>query len=217
MAYNTIIFDLDGTLLNTIEDLTDSLNYALNKKGFSSYQIEEVKHFVGSGVKVMVEKALKNNQEAFPEVYQTFLAHYSKNNCNKTRLYDGVLSTIKKLSQMKIKMAIVSNKYQQAVLDICQPLLGKYIKVMIGEQPNLKKKPDSDMVLYAIKLLHSSQDQCAYLGDSEIDFLTAQNAHLDFIGAAWGFRGRKFLEDLGSQFVIDEFSDLLKLVETQNF
>ena len=189
MKYDTFIFDLDGTLLNTIDDLTDSLNYALKKNNLNEYKVDEVKYFVGSGIKVMIERALKENIKDFDAVYHDFLTHYKKNNANKTRLYPGVLETVRILKQKGIKMAIVSNKYQQGVLDICIPLLGKYIDVMVGEQDGLDKKPSADMVNYAIQKLNASKNSIAYVGDSDIDYLTSKNAKLDFIGAAWGFRG----------------------------
>lgn len=213
MKYDTFIFDLDGTLLNTIDDLTDSLNYALKKNNLNEYKVDEVKYFVGSGIKVMIERALKENIKDFDAVYHDFLTHYKKNNANKTRLYSGVLETVRILKQKGIKMAIVSNKYQQGVLDICIPLLGKYIDVMVGEQDGLDKKPSADMVNYAIQKLNASKNSIAYVGDSDIDYLTSKNAKLDFIGAAWGFRGRPFLEELKATYVIDKFTDLLQMIE----
>lgn len=213
MNYDTLIFDLDGTLLNTLDDLTDSLNYALSKSNLPTYTTDEVKYFVGSGITVMIERALKKNTDYFDTVYNNFLEHYSKNNTNKTSLYPGVLETVKKLHTMGVKMAIVSNKYQQGVIDICEPLLGKYISVMVGEQPGLNKKPSSDMVNFAMKKLNADPFNTAYVGDSDIDYLTAKNSKLDFIGAAWGFRGRKILENLKSTFVIDKFEDILTIVD----
>lgn len=213
MKYQTLIFDLDGTLLNTIEDLADSLNFALSKYNLKTYTVEEVKYLVGSGIKVMVERALKDNMSYFEVVFNTFKAHYSTNNQNKTRLYDGVYETIETLSKMNIKMAIVSNKYQQGVIDICQPLLGKYIDVMVGEQPGLNKKPSSDMVMYALNKLDASTSTCAYVGDSDVDFQTAKNANLDFIGCAYGFRGRKFLEDIKAKYVIDNFNEIINIIK----
>lgn len=213
MKYNTLIFDLDGTLLNTIEDLTDSLNYALEQNNLPTYTVDNVKFFVGSGIKIMIERALKNNMVKFESVYNDFLAHYSKNNTNKTALYPGVLETIKKLKTMNVKMAIVSNKYQQGVIDICKPLLGEYIDVMVGEQPGLSKKPNADMVNYALEKLQVDKETAAYVGDSDIDYLTAKNSALDFIGAAWGFRGRVFLENLKSKYVANSFEDILDIIQ----
>ena len=213
MKYDTLIFDLDGTLLNTIDDLTDSLNYALTKNNLNTYTTDEVKYFVGSGIKVMVERALKDNINLFVKVFDDFKLHYSTNNTNKTSLYSGVYETVKKLHSMNIKMAIVSNKYHQGVLDICKPLLGEFIDVMVGEQVGLEKKPSSDMVDYAMKQLNANKSTTAYVGDSDIDYLTAKNSNLDLIGCAYGFRGRKFLEDLNSTYVIDKFEEILDIIK----
>lgn len=213
MKYETLIFDLDGTLLNTIDDLADSLNFALSKNNLKTYTVEEVKYLVGSGIKVLVERAIKDNTEYFDKVFNDFKAHYSINNQNKTALYDGVYETIKTLHSMNIKMAIVSNKYHQGVLDICKPLFGEYINVMVGEQDGLNKKPSSDMVYLAMKELNANPETTAYVGDSDIDYLTAVNSNLDLIGCAYGFRGRKFLEDLKSTYVIDNFKEILDIIK----
>lgn len=213
MKYETLIFDLDGTLLNTIEDLTDSLNYALEKNNLNTYTSDEVKFFVGSGVKVMVERALKNNPKYVDKVYEAFLEHYKTNNANKTALYEGVLETIEKLSKLDVKMAIVSNKYQKGVEDICIPLLGKYISVMIGEQDGLNKKPANDMVYLAMQKLGVGFEKTAYVGDSDVDVLTAKNSNLNFIGCAYGFRGRTFLEEHSNGIIIDKFEDILEVIK----
>lgn len=213
MKYNTLIFDLDGTLLNTIDDLADSLNYALNKNGLKMYSVEDVKFFVGSGVKVMVERALKDNMEFFDSVFNDFMAHYKTNSSNKTGLYDGVKETIKQLSLQGVKMAIVSNKFQKGVEDICKPVLGEYISVMIGEQEGYDKKPSPDMVNLAMKMLGVNHSNTAYVGDSDIDVLTAKNSKLDFIGCAYGFRGREFLEQQSDGIIIDKFEEILEIIK----
>ena len=139
MKFKSLIFDLDGTLLNTIDDLADSLNYALEQNNLPTYTVNQVKYFVGSGIKVMIERALVDNMNYFNDVYNIFLEHYNKNSMNKTALYPNVRETIEKLHKLGVKMAIVSNKYQQGVETICVPLLGDIIEVMVGEQPGLDK------------------------------------------------------------------------------
>lgn len=213
MKYTTIIFDLDGTLLNTLDDLADSLNYALTKTGYPTHTYEEVKFFVGSGIKVMIERALPQDVMNFDEVYQTFLSHYEKNKANKTAPYIGVFETLEVLKKMGVRMAIVSNKYQQGVTEICTPLFGKYMDVMIGEQPGYAKKPARDMVDLAIQQLGVNPATAVYVGDSDIDVLTAQNAQLPCIGAAWGFRGEDFLKAQGVKMVANTFSDILKFIQ----
>lgn len=213
MKYTTMIFDLDGTLLNTLDDLADSLNYALEKTGYPTHSYEAVKFFVGSGIKVMIERALPQDAMNFDEVYQTFLFHYEKNKANKTAPYAGVFKTLEVLKKMGVKMAIVSNKYQQGVTEICMPLFGQYMDVMIGEQPGYAKKPSKDMVDLAIQQLGVDPATAVYVGDSDIDVLTAKNAQLPCIGAAWGFRGEEFLKAQGVEMIATTFPDILKFIQ----
>ncbi len=215
IKYDTIIFDLDGTLLNTLDDLMDSLNYALSKHHYPTHTIDEVRFFVGSGIKVMIERALPKDITNFDEVYQTFVAHYEINKTNKTAPYEGAIETIKKLSEMGFKMAIVSNKYQKAVEEICMPLFGEYIHIMIGEQPGIQKKPSKDMVMLAIEKLHSNIENAIYVGDSDIDVQTAKNSNIPCIGACWGFRGEKLLKEYGADFLAKDFSDIKDIVQTK--
>lgn len=212
MKYTTVIFDLDGTLLNTLDDLTDSLNYALEQHQCPTHTIEEVKFFVGSGIKVMIERALSSNSEKLNAVYDTFLKHYEQNKANKTAPYKGSLETIQQLSTMGVKMAIVSNKYQKGVEEICKPLFGNYISVMIGEQPGIQKKPSKDMVMLAVQQLHSSLEETIYVGDSDIDVLTAKNANIPCIGATWGFRGETFLKQYGATYIAKNFADIVEII-----
>lgn len=215
MKYKTVIFDLDGTLLNTLDDLCDSLNYALQEHNYPTHTLDEVKFFVGSGIKVMLERALPQGIDNFEDVYQTFMSHYEKNKTNKTAPYQGSYEAIKKLSEMNIKMAIVSNKYQKGVEEICQPLFGKYIKVMVGEQPGLNKKPSKDMVIYAIEQLDSNLEEAIYVGDSDIDVLTAMNSNIPCIGASWGFRGEKLLKKYGSTYIANTFQDIISIISDE--
>lgn len=212
MKYKTIIFDLDGTLLNTLDDLCDSLNYALKKHNYPTHTLDEVKYFVGSGIRVMLERALPKDVSNFDDVYQTFMQHYEKNKSNKTAPYQGAIDTIQKLSEMNIKMAIVSNKYQKGVEEICQPLFGKYIQIMVGEQPGLNKKPSKDMVLYAIHQLDSTLEDTIYVGDSDIDVLTSKNSEIPCIGAAWGFRGETLLKKYGATYIANKFEDIITII-----
>lgn len=213
MRYKTIIFDLDGTLLNTLDDLRDSLNYALSKFGFPIHSIEEVRFFVGSGIKVMIERALPKDSLDFDKVYSAFIEHYEINKTNKTAPYKGAIDTIKILYQLGCKMAIVSNKYQKAVEEICKPLFGKYINVFIGEQVGYNKKPSKDMVLFAIEKLDSNIEDAIYVGDSDIDVLTAKNSGIPCIGASWGFRGEELLKSYGATYIAKEFKDIIEIIK----
>lgn len=215
MKYKTVIFDLDGTLLNTLDDLCDSLNYALKRYNYPTHTVDEVKYFVGSGIRVMLERALPQGVMQFEDIYQTFMSHYEKNKSNKTAPYQGAIEGIQHLLEMNIKMAIVSNKYQKGVEEICQPLFGEYIHVMVGEQPGLNKKPSKDMVLYAIQQLESNVEEAIYVGDSDIDVLTSKNAQIPCIGASWGFRGETLLKEYGATYIAHTFQDIITIIQRE--
>ena len=213
MKYTTIIFDLDGTLLDTLEDLTDSVNYALKKYNYPTHTIDEVRYMVGSGIKVLIERAIPKGATNFDEVYQAFPDNYKINRTNKTKPYPEVFETLETLKKMNVKMAIVSNKYQDGVTGICKPIFGKYIDVMIGEKPGIAKKPSKDMVMLAIKMLDADINKTIYVGDSDIDIFTANNSGIDCIGASWGFRGEAFLKEMKATYIAKKFSDIIDIVK----
>lgn len=212
--YNTIIFDLDGTLLNTIEDLKDATNYALRKFNYPERTLEEITSFVGNGVAVLIHKALpENDKSKETEVLACFKEYYEIHSMDKTGPYEGIIDLLAELKNRNIKMAIVSNKFQEGVTIICEPLFGKYISVMIGEHEGVNKKPAPDMVYQAMKMLEADPQKTVYIGDSDVDIATAKNSHLDAIGVSWGFRGRKFLEDLNVKQIVDKPTEILNYIE----
>lgn len=206
MSITTIVFDLDGTLLDTLEDLTDSVNYALKTCGYPIRSLEEIKSFVGNGVEVLMSLAVpkdtqRDNCLGCLEIYR---AHYSQNMQNKTRPYPGILNMLQTLSEKGYKLAIVSNKYDSAVKALCKDYYSKYIKIAIGESKGIPKKPAPESVFRAIEELSSSVGESIYVGDSEVDVRTAHNAGLKCIGVTWGFRDRLVLEASGCDFIIDK-------------
>jgi phosphoglycolate phosphatase len=213
----TLVFDLDGTLLNTIEDLMISTNYALEKYHYPVHTLDEIKTYVGSGIRKLIERSLpeKEATKDFDEVFKTFQNHYSIHKEDHTAPYQGIHELLVSLKQKNYKMAIVSNKFQQGVVELCTPLFGEEIEVMLGEQEDkgIHKKPAPDMVDMALKTLGSTKEESIYIGDSDIDVLTAKNSQLDFIGCSWGFRGRAFLENMGVTKIADNPKDILSLIE----
>lgn len=212
----TLIFDLDGTLLNSIEDLMISTNYALETFGYPPHTLDEIKTYVGSGVKVLMERSLPDHERTknFNEVFDCFQKHYLVHKEDHTSPYKGIIPLLKELKKRNYKMAIVSNKFQQAVTDLCTPLYGEYISVLIGEEEakGIKRKPAPDMVNQALKILGSTKSESIYIGDSDIDYLTAKNSGLDIIGCSWGFRGYEFLKNQGVKKIAIEPNDILKFV-----
>lgn len=212
--YNTVIFDLDGTLLNTIEDLMDSTNYALNKYNYPSRSLSEIISFVGNGVGVLIKKAMPNdNNNDYEEVLTTFKTYYETHNMIKTKPYEGIIFLIKELKKENIKMAIVSNKFQKAVEEICLPLFGDYIPIMYGESDGIRRKPYPDMVKKAMLMLKATPKETVYVGDSEVDVATAINTGIDIIGVDWGFRGKAKLKALGVTKIALKPSDIKILIK----
>lgn len=213
--YDTVIFDLDGTLLDTLNDLTDSVNYALNLYGFPCRSIAEVKSFVGNGVARLMELSIPFglNNPQYKKCLEDFRRHYSENMQNKTCAYKGIMELLEKLSKEGYKLAITSNKFDKAVKELNQVYFGKYIKVAIGEMENVSKKPAPDTVFKALRELGSTTCRSVYVGDSEVDVKTAKNSGIVCVGVTWGFRGREVLEREGADYIIDSPEELLKIIE----
>ncbi|MEA4846615.1 MAG: HAD family hydrolase [Clostridiaceae bacterium] len=213
--YDTVIFDLDGTLLDTLEDLADSVNYALNMYDFPCREIDEVKSFIGNGVGRLMElsipEGLKNPQ--YEKCLEDFRRHYAQNLQNKTCAYEEIIELLEELSRKDYKLAIVSNKFDKAVKGLNQVYFGKYIKVAIGESESIRRKPAPDTVFKALEELGSAADKAVYVGDSEVDVKTAKNAGSLCVGVTWGFRSRAVLEREGADYIIDRPKELLKIVE----
>ena len=204
-AYHTVIFDLDGTLLNTLEDLADSTNYALSVNGFPTRSLEEVRTFVGNGVRQLVRLALPDGtpEQAQAKCLADFRAHYLLNMEHKTAPYPGILPLLDHLGAAGLGLAVVSNKFDGAVKGLCASYFGPRIPVAIGESPLVARKPAPDAVLRALEELNADPHGAVYVGDSDVDLLTAQNAGLPCISVSWGFRSRSFLLAHGAARIAD--------------
>ena len=213
--YDTIIFDLDGTLLDTLEDLKDSVNYAMAFYGFPERSLEEVRTFVGNGVGRLIELAIPEGADnpLYKKCLKTFKDHYSQNMQNKTAPYSGIMETLRELKDRGYKLAVVSNKFDAAVKALVRDYFGDYIDVAAGESDNVSRKPAPDTVLKALAELGSVPEKAVYVGDSEVDAMTARNSNLTFIGVTWGFRTREILEEQGAKTIIDLPVQLLSVLE----
>lgn len=210
----TVIFDLDGTLLNTIEDLADGVNHALEEYGYPSRSIEEVTAFVGNGIMNLIDLSMpggKNNPD-FYEVFGEFKSYYSEHCMEKTRPYDGITELLKELSARRIKTAIVSNKNDAAVKRLADKYFSGYINLAVGERENVKRKPAPDVIFEVLNEVGSAVDECIYVGDSDVDIRTAQNAEMDCVIVDWGFRNRDFLVKNGANVIISEPKELIKFI-----
>jgi phosphoglycolate phosphatase len=212
--YKAVIFDMDGTLLDTLGDITDSVNYALYILGLSKRDISEIREYVGNGVEHMIRLSLPDglNDACFNDAVNLFKEHYARNCRNKTQPYAGIKDLLQNLVSNGYKLAVISNKYDAAVKELNQFYFSNYIPLAIGESIDIKRKPAADMFLAAINSLSVTKDNAVYIGDSEVDIETAKNAGVDCISVAWGFRGRDWLLGHGAGAVVDSPEELLSLL-----
>ncbi len=214
MKIDTIIFDLDGTLLYTIEDLTDSTNYALEHFGYPKRTIKEITSFVGNGVRLLIERAIPNGKDNpnLEECLTMFKTHYSNNMFNKTKPYDNIIETLKELKKQNYKTAVVSNKFDSAVKELCKKYFNGLIDSSAGQRDNVNKKPAPDAVYEVMKELNVTNEQCIYVGDSEVDIKTAENAGIPCLSVTWGYKSIDFLYQNGAETLIYSPEEILDLV-----
>ena len=212
--YDTVIFDLDGTLLNTLEDLADAVNFVMRANEYPERTIEEVRCFVGNGIRRLMELAVPEgvSGEIFENVFEQFKSYYTDHCQMKTRAYDGIMELLEKLYTDGVSMAIVSNKNHAAVCELNEIYFKNYIEVAIGQKDGIRKKPAPDTVLQALKELGKEKDLAIYVGDSEVDFLTAQNTGMDCVLVTWGFRTTEELGVYEPTAFIDKPEQLLKVL-----
>lgn len=209
-----VIFDLDGTLLNTLDDLADSTNFALSKFNYPTRTIEEVRQFVGNGVAKLIERAIpegKNNPN-FEKCLAIFKENYAQNMYNKTAPYNGILDMLANLKSKGLKIAVVSNKFDLAVKELCQKYFNGYIDFAAGENEaaGIKKKPAPDTVLEVLKEFNLKPNEAIYVGDSDVDIMTAKNSEMPCISVTWGFRDEKFLLSYGATILIDSPDEIYR-------
>lgn len=213
---DTVVFDLDGTLLDTLDDLKNSVNYALESQGYPVRTKEEVRQFVGNGIVLLMQRALPGGQENpdFEKVLETFKKHYGVHCNDLTKPYDGIMELLDLLKEKNVKMAIVSNKADFAVKELSEIYFKGIIPVAIGEKESegIRKKPAPDTVMEALKELGSSAEDAVYVGDSEVDLATAQNCNMDSILCEWGFRERSVLEELGGKVFVKKPSEIADII-----
>lgn len=217
MHYHTVVFDLDGTLLDTLDDLADATNAALRACGYPPRGREEVRGFVGNGVRLLIERAVPQGAEeaAVERCFALFQEQYGKLMCCKTKPYSGILPLLEALRESGVSCAVVSNKYDGAVRQLSAAHFGGLIGVAIGERTGVRRKPAPDSVLEALRLLGGKAERAIYVGDSDVDVQTAHNAGLPCIGVTWGFRSRSVLEEAGADFLVDTPQQLLQIVMGQ--
>lgn len=212
--YRLIIFDLDGTILDTLEDLTDSTNYALAKHYFPVRTLEEVRSFVGNGIGKLIERAVPAGTEkaVIEEVLGDFKSYYGEHCADKTKAYDGILDLLHSLRKRGLQTAVVSNKADFAVQELCSRYFPEMFDFVVGEREGIRRKPYPDSVCEVLSRLHIKKADALYVGDSEVDIETAKNAGIDVVSVEWGFRKKDFLLANGAVRLIGQPAELLDCI-----
>ena len=218
MKYNTYIFDLDGTLLDTLQDLANSVNYALRQYGLPEHSLDDVRRFVGNGVRLLMERAVPDGAQhpQFESVFATFRQYYMEHSLDTTRPYDGIVETIHELKQRGCRLAVVSNKMMAATQELVAYFFPE-IEVAIGEHEaaGIRKKPAPDTVYEALRQLGlvvgGFPADTVYVGDSDVDIATARNSGLPCISVLWGFRDKPFLLEHGATTFVSTPQELLTI------
>lgn len=214
-----IVFDLDGTLLNTVEDIKYNLNNTLKEYNYQELTSNEVKAFLGNGSKALVTKALKEevSEDLLNEITKRYTDLYNDPSSNKlTKPYDGIMALINDLKALNIKVAITSNKMQEGVTALNNSVFNGLMDVSIGEGQGIPLKPNPLMIYKALEIMGVNKDEALFVGDTEVDLLAASNANMKSVAVTWGFRTKEFLSTLDSNYIIDEPSELIDIINNIN-
>lgn len=214
MKYELIVFDMDGTILDTLEDLKNCMNHTLKLYNMPERTIDEIRSFVGNGILKLIERAVAEGTtaETINAIHKDYMAYYELHCTDFTKPYDGINDLIQNLREHGYKTAVVSNKAHDAVLSLCDRYFPNLFDLAIGERPEIDKKPAPDMVNLVLEQLQVSREKAVYIGDSDVDVATARNSNLDMIAVDWGFRTREFLTEQGAETIVSKPEEILELV-----
>ena len=211
-----VIFDLDGTLLDTIADLAESANYALKQLGYPTHDIETIRTFVGNGINKLLERALPSHEQTEENVIRMrshFVPYYDVHNADLSNPYPGIVSLLEDLQAKGIQIAVASNKYQEATVKLVKQYFPNIDFVeILGQREGINVKPDPSIVFDILQKADVSKEDVLYVGDSGVDMQTAINAGVDAVGVTWGFRPRAELEIFRPMGLIDKAEDLLEFI-----
>ena len=209
-----VIFDLDGTLLYTIEDLRDSVNYALAKFGMPPVSLESATANVGNGVKNLISLCAPKGTdgETLEEILSAFKAHYKDNMENKTVPYNGIVEMLEKLKEKGIKTAVLSNKFDAATVRLCNNLMPNLIDLPVGERVGVARKPSPEAVNEIIERLGADRNKTVFVGDSDTDIKTGKNANIATVAVTWGYRSRDLLASSGADYMADTVDELTEIL-----
>ena len=213
--YKAVIFDLDGTLLNTLDDLVASVNFALKDCGYPERTVKEVRDFIGNGVIKLMQRATPDGigQQEFDCCFESFRTHYLKHMFDTTKPYGGILPLLDALKADGIKTSVVSNKLHSGVVGLCKDFFGDRLTCAFGVLDESERKPAPKNVLKAMREMNVEPADCVYVGDSEVDVQTANNAGLDCIAVTWGYRDPDVLKRNSPKYIIDKPEEILEIVK----
>lgn len=208
--YDTVLFDLDGTLLNTLDDLYHSVNHALKVMNFPARTLEEVRRFLGCGSKELCRRSAPEGtpDAKVEELHDQFRAHYSTHSSILTAPYPGIMDLLDALKEAGIQQAVVSNKPDAQVRVLCRQYFGDYVTLAVGDREGVRRKPEPDAVWAAMEEMGAEKPRTLYVGDSEVDVFTAKNAGLDCAAVTWGFRSEEELRQAGADKLFDTAEEL---------
>lgn len=212
--YKAVIFDMDGTILNTLDDLTDAVNYVMSQFDMPKHTLSEVRGYVGNGLHKTIERAVPADTDdiTIEKAYEIMVSYY-RSHCNiKTAPYDGIVNVIRYLRKNGIKTAVISNKNDMAVKALCDELFIDCFDYALGDTQGIPLKPDRAMVDITMTKLGVTSDECVYVGDSEVDIMTAHNSDMKCISVTWGFRDKDFLIEKGADIFADTPEEILEIV-----
>lgn len=210
MKYKLAIFDMDGTILSTLDDLANGVDYALSENGLPARSKQETRAALGRGVRFLIEQSVPAglSDAEISKVEDDFLKYYKVHSMDNTKPYDGIVELIKEVRASGVKTAVVSNKIDSAVKELCANFFEGAFDVAYGERIGIPRKPDPKPINAIIDEFGLSKNEVVYIGDSEVDLLTANNAKIDHIIVTWGFRDRAFLEQNGAKNLVESMEEL---------
>ena len=214
MKYRLALFDMDGTVLDTLQDLADSTNAVLKKHGFPTHDVEAVRQFVGNGAKLLIERAVPAGTDAqkTDTVLADFKDHYREHSADATKPYDGILEMLRTLRAAGVRTAVVSNKPDFAVRSLSEKYFGELFDRSIGDREGVRKKPAPDSVFEVMRELGVAPSEAVYIGDSDVDVQTAQNAGIDGIFVDWGFRSADVLRQSGAEVIVSTPDEITRKI-----
>ena len=210
-----VIFDLDGTLVNSIYDLAYSCNYALEKVGQPPYDLDKYRYFVGNGIPVLIERVVNgiNRPDLYDEVFKIFNDYYAEHYVDKTKAYDGIFDLLNFLKEKGLKIAILSNKAHRFSVEVAEKIFGKdYFDIVFGLRDGVPAKPAPDAVFEIMEKLNVAKEDCLYVGDTGADMQTGNNAGVKTIGVLWGFREKEELVENNAKVIVSHPSEIKELI-----